>query len=373
MDHPTPDTTPASDHFYSRMFAVSTVLLLGLACYRIIEPFLGPLLWAIFFAFLLGPTHIRLTRKLRNRADHSALLLTTAALLALAGPLAALGGAFIYQASSLLQYLQGFLGNQAHDGLQQLTQHPQLQGLWHWLHQTLGISTVQLRDWAGEATHSLLQLLANLSGQLFLGALGTVAGLCLTVFLMYFFIRDGTSMLRGTRDLIPMPAEKRNALFVHLAAVTRAVVFGTGLTALIQGALVGIAFLIVSLPSPLVFGVLAALLALLPFAGTALIWLPAVVILAVQDRWIAAVFMLVWGALLVSMIDNFLKPLLISGRAEVSTLTVFIGVLGGVSAFGAIGLFMGPVVLALAVALIQFALEAQRTSATAYSSTDSNS
>lgn len=373
MDHLTPDTTPATDHFYSRIFAVSTVLLLGMACYRIIEPFLGPLLWAIFFAFLLRPTHIRLTHKLRNRADHSALLLTLAALLALAGPLAALGGAFIYQASDLLQYLQGFLNNQAHDDLQQLTQHPQLQGLWRWLHETLGISTVQLRDWAGEATHSLLQLLANLSGQLFLGALGTVAGLCLTVFLMFFFIRDGASMLRGTRDLIPMPADKRNALFVHLAAVTRAVVFGTGLTALIQGALVGIAFLIVELPSPLVFGVLAALLALLPFAGTALIWLPAVVILAVQDRWIAAVFMLVWGALLVSMIDNFLKPLLISGRAEVATLTVFIGVLGGVSAFGAIGLFMGPVVLALAVALIQFAIEAQRTSATASSSIDSNS
>jgi predicted PurR-regulated permease PerM len=80
-------------------------------------------------------------------------------------------------------------------------------------------------------------------------------------------------------------------------------------------------------------------------------------LLGAQDRWVAAIFMLVWGALLVSIIDNFLKPLLISGRAEVSTLTVFIGVLGGVSAFGAIGLFMGPVVLALAVALIQFALE----------------
>jgi predicted PurR-regulated permease PerM len=167
-------------------------------------------------------------------------------------------------------------------------------------------------------------------------------------------------MIRATRELIPMPVAKRKELFTHLAAVTRAVVFGTGLTALIQGTLVGIAFLIVGLPSPIVFGVLAALLALLPFAGTAIVWLPAGLILAAQDRWVAAIFMLVWGALLVSMIDNFLKPLLISGRAEVATLTVFIGVLGGVTAFGAIGLFMGPVVLAMAVALIQFALEAKR-------------
>jgi predicted PurR-regulated permease PerM len=125
----------------------------------------------------------------------------------------------------------------------------------------------------------------------------------------------------------------------------------------VQGALVGIGFLIVQLPSPIVFGVFAALLSLLPFGGTAIVWLPAVLILAAQDRWIAAIFMLIWGTLLVSLVDNFLKPFLISGRAEVATLTVFIGVLGGVAAFGAIGLFMGPVVLALAMALVQFASE----------------
>ncbi|MGE0114887.1 MAG: AI-2E family transporter [Steroidobacteraceae bacterium] len=355
-----PQSALSTNRFYARVFALSTALLIGLACYRIVTPFLGPLLWAIFFAFLLGPTHVRLTRKLRNRGDHSALLLTGLALVALLGPLAAFGGAFVHQASNLLQYLQGLIGSEARNDLQQLSQHPLLQNLLQWLNQNLGISAVQMRGWLGEATGALLQLLANLSGQLFLGALGTAAGLFLTLFFMFFFIRDGGQMLRITRELIPMPAAKRQALYEHLAAVTRAVMIGTGLTALIQGTLVGLAFLIVQLPSPLVFGVLAALLALLPFGGTAIVWLPAAVILAAQDRWVAATFMLVWGALLVSMIDNFLKPLLISGRAEVATLTIFIGVLGGVTAFGAIGLFLGPVVLALAIALIQFALETKR-------------
>lgn len=355
-----PQPSLSSNRFYTRVFGLGTALLLGMACYRIVQPFLGPLLWAMFFAFLLGPTHVRLTRNLRNRADHSAWLLTGLALLVLIGPIAAFGGAFVHQASSLLTYLQGLITSETRNDLQQLTQHPVLQNALRWLNQTLGISTAQVRGWLGEATRSLLQMLANQSGKLFLGALGTAAGLCLTIFFMFFFIRDGAVMLRTTRELIPMPAAKRHELYVHLAAVTRAVVVGTGLTALIQGALVGIAFLIVQLPSPLVFGVVAALLALLPFAGTAIVWLPAALILAAQDRWVAAIFMLVWGALLVSLIDNFLKPWLISGRAEVSTLAVFIGVLGGVAAFGAIGLFMGPVVLALAVALIQFALEAKR-------------
>jgi predicted PurR-regulated permease PerM len=171
------------------------------------------------------------------------------------------------------------------------------------------------------------------------------------VFLLFFIIRDGAGMWRTLRDLIPMTRQRKNKLFDHLAAVTRALVYGTGLTALIQGTLVGISFLIVGLPSALVFGVIAALAALLPFGGTALVWIPA---------WGATIFMVLWGALLVSLVDNVVRPMLVAGRAPVSTLTVFVGVLGGISAFGAIGLFLGPVVLALIIALLQFAIELRR-------------
>lgn len=345
--------------FYKRVFGLCAALLLGLACYRIIMPFLGPLLWAMFFAFLLHPTHVRLTRRLRNRADSSALLLTLLSCLALLGPLAAFSAAFVQQANSLLSYLQSEIATEARTNLFRLDS-PMWQKVLGWLNANLSVNVSQVRGWLSEGSRMLLQALAGLSGQLFLGALGTAMGLFLTLFFMFFFIRDGAMMLQVARELVPMRADKRSELFEHLAAVTRAVVVGTGLTALIQGALVGIAFLIVQLPSPLVFGVLAGLLALLPFGGTAFVWVPAAIVLATQERWVATIFMLVWGALLVSMIDNFLKPLLISGRAEVATLTIFIGVLGGVAAFGTIGLFMGPVVLALAVALVQFAVEARR-------------
>jgi len=144
-----------------------------------------------------------------------------------------------------------------------------------------------------------------------------------------------------------------------MAAVVRSVVFGTGLTVVVQGSLIGIAFLITGLSSPLVFGVLATLLALLPFGGTAFVWVPAVVVLAGQEHWQMTVIMLVIGVL-ASMIDNVLKPLFISSRGEVGTLPVFIGVLGGAAAFGPIGVLLGPVVLALIIALLRFTLELQR-------------
>jgi predicted PurR-regulated permease PerM len=190
----------------------------------------------------------------------------------------------------------------------------------------------------------------------FVGALGTVIGFVMMMFILFFAIRDGKPMLDTLRALVPMSEAEKARLFGHLASVTRALVYGSGVTALVQGALVGAGFAAVGLPSPVVFGVLAALAALVPLVGTPVVWVPAVIVLAAQDRWTAALILLVWGAF-VTTIDNFLRPWLVSGRAEVGALTVFIGVLGGVAAFGAIGIVLGPLVLALAIALIGFARE----------------
>jgi predicted PurR-regulated permease PerM len=120
--------------------------------------------------------------------------------------------------------------------------------------------------------------------------------------------------------------------------------------------LVGIGFALVDLPSPVVFGALAAVLALLPAGGTAIVWAPAVVGLLLTGRWGAAIFLGVWGAG-VAVSDNFLRPMLIGKYAPVSTLAVFVGVVGGVAAFGPIGLIAGPVLLTLIASLLQFTEE----------------
>lgn len=346
-----------ADAFYARAFAVATAVALGIAFYRIIEPFAGPIVWATFIAFLLHPLHVRLKRRLRGRGHLSALLLAIAALIVIIGPLTGLGIVFAAQAADLVERLQGLVTDGSLAQAHELKSVQFLDSLLGWLNDTVGVTAAQVQGWAIEGARKLLQGMASVGGRAVLGAVGTIVGLSLMLFLLYFFIRDGEEMLRVGRQLIPLPQSRKEQLFEHLAAVTRAVVFGTGLTALIQGSLVGIAFAIVGLPSPLVFGVLAVLFALLPFAGSALVWAPAVMVLAAQGRWVAAIFLLAWGALLVGTIDNLLRPMLISGRAQVATLTVFLGVLGGVSAFGTIGLFLGPVVLALILALIRFALE----------------
>lgn len=363
--NPPQRAVPPRDRFYARTFALITALLLGLALFRIVEPFIGPLLWALFIAFLLHPLHVRLTRRLKGRNQLSALLLTLLTLLVVIGPLTALSAAFAAQVGDLLQAAQSTVADQTRQNVLDLTNVPGVQEALAWLQGTFDVNMAQVRGWINQGARQILQSLASIGGKVFLGAVGTVLGFVLMVFVLFFFIRDGEEMVANVRELIPMSRSYKNKLFDHIAAVTRALVYGTGLTAIIQGTLVGLAFLFVGLPSALVFGVIAALVALLPFGGTALVWGPAAAVLAFQGRWGAAIFMLIWGALLVSLVDNVVRPMLVSGRAPVGTLTVFLGVLGGIAAFGAIGLFLGPIVLVLTVALIRFSLDVRRAEATA--------
>ncbi|HKA60987.1 MAG TPA: AI-2E family transporter [Methylomirabilota bacterium] len=184
-------------------------------------------------------------------------------------------------------------------------------------------------------------------------------GLAITLFLLFFFLRDGDTIVGTAVRLVPMSRERRDHLMDHVGAVIRAVVFGSLLTALVQGVLVAAGFAMVGLASPLVFGALASVTALIPLVGTPVVWVPAVAVLFLQGRWIAALFLAGWGVVVVSSADNVLRPLFISGRAPISTLPVFLGVLGGVSAFGPIGLVAGPVLVSLTLVLVRLAVAAR--------------
>ena len=147
---------------------------------------------------------------------------------------------------------------------------------------------------------------------------------------------------------------KREALFTRLGKVLRAVVYGCGLTALVQGTLVTIGFAIAGLSGPIVFGVLACVMALLPFGGAAWSGCPARSTCWPPGSMGWAIFMLAWGGV-VSISDNFIRPIIISRYTPVPTLLVFLGVIGGVAAFGLLGFILGPVILVLATELMRYA------------------
>jgi predicted PurR-regulated permease PerM len=349
--------TPSS--FYPRIFALVVAAVLGYALILIFAPFIGPMAWAAFLAFLLYPLNLRLRRRFKRRGLAAGVLTSLAPIVILL-PLSALSIDFVTQISALMQKLQKSAAELDIKSFSDLQQFPWIARINTWLEANAGISAEQIQSWLVSGTREVLTRAASWGGGFFLGALGSLLGFAIMLFLLFFFLRDGDAMLARARRLIPLTEERKERLFRQLGGVTRAIVVGTSVTALLQGVLIGIGFKVAGLPSPVVFGVAAALLSMLPVGGAAFVWGPAAIWLFLDGRWGYGLFMLGWGFLLGGL-DNVLRPLLISGRARISTLAVFIGVLGGIPAFGAIGIIAGPVVLSLVLALIEFAEEGRST------------
>jgi predicted PurR-regulated permease PerM len=351
----------AASNFYPRVFALVVATALGYALILIFKPFFGAMTWAAFLAFLLFPLNIRWRRRLHG-PGFAAGVLTILAPIVILLPLSALSIEFVAQISALLRTLQKGAAQWDIKTFSDLRQFPWIARANDWLQTHAGISATQVQTWLVSGTQQVLQHAASFSGSFFLGALDSLVGFAIMLFLLFFFLRDGDAMIARARRLIPLDDERKDRLFSHVGDVTRAIVFGTSMTALLQGLLIGIGFAIASLPSPVVFGVLAALLSMLPIGGAAFVWGPAVIWLFCDGRWGFAIFMLAWG-LMLGGLDNVVRPMLISGRARISALAVFVGVLGGIPAFGAIGVIAGPVVLCLVLALAEFVEETRERAA----------
>jgi len=338
--------------FYRRTFVLVTLVILGWALLSILHPLWTTLCWAAVLAFLLNPLHERLTARFKGRASLSAGLLTGLTPFLVIAPLSFLGVVFARQVANILSDMSQTSLTYP-DLLQRLDTTPVIGGAVRWIRDTAPVSAEQIKGWVMDSAQTMLKSAASMGGSIALGIMGSLVGFFMMLFLLFFLLRDGRSMLQGLIGFIPMEPRPRGQLISYLGDVTRAVVFGSVATALIQGVFVGIGFALVGLPSPVVFGVLATLAAFLP-AGSAVVLVPAVLYLMFEGRWGAAIFLGVWSAG-VGVIDNILRPFLTSRQVEVSTLAVFVGAIGGASAFGILGLVIGPVLLGFITALIQFA------------------
>jgi predicted PurR-regulated permease PerM len=351
--------TEDSRRFYARVFGLIAIALLGLLLLNILKPFFESILWAALLAFLLAPVFGFLTRKLGGRPALAALLLTVAGALFVLIPAVATAVVFAGQATVLVGRLQELADRYRITHAADVFQVPAFDQLFTWIGKFVPVPPEQIQAWALDGGRTMLALLVASSGAFFAGVLGVVVEVGLTLFLLFFFLRDGGEMITRALALVPLTAARKADLVGHLSAVIRAVALGTLLTAVVQGILVGLSFAFTGLPSPVVFGVLASLAALVPVVGSSLVWIPAAFVHVAHDRVGAALFLVFWGLVVVSLVDNIVRPLVVSGRAQISTLPVLLGLIGGLATFGAIGIILGPVAIALALALFRFAEEEQ--------------
>ncbi|HUN26354.1 MAG TPA: AI-2E family transporter [Steroidobacteraceae bacterium] len=344
--------------FYRRVFVLATVAILGYTLLRLLEPFRTALEWAAVLAFLLHPLHGWLTRVLRGRAGASAAVLTVLTPFVVVAPLTYVALAFAREVGTLVSELRGISPRALTVPalLGRLERYPVLGPPVLWVRHHLPITMGQIEHSVTSGVTSVLQSAASASGMLVLGVAGTLVGFFLVLFLLFFLLRDGGAMLDSLICLVPLEARRRKMLTAHLTGVLRAVIFGTVATAVTEGVLIGIGFALVALPSPVVFGVLAALASFIPAVGTAVVLVPAILYLAATGSWGATAFLTAWS-LMIAVGEQFLRPLLTSRHGEVSTLAVFVGAIGGAATFGLIGIVLGPVLLSLIAALIAIAQE----------------
>lgn len=322
--------------------------ILTLLCLWVLAPFLTSLAWAAILAYVSWPAYRLVRRPFNHSATAAALVMIVLVTCLLVVPLLSLivllrdelMGSFKPIAASLSQGAHGvaeaarripWLGPLLQDQFDRYLADPSV-----WIRESLGV----LQTWLGA-----------LAGVL--GGLGrSLAKILLTLLLLFFFYRDGDTIARELGHAAQRLFGNPYVRYVRTAgAITRAIFFGTIVSAAAQGLVAGIGYRLAGLSAPALLGALTSVLSVIPLVGTALVWLPIAIALVVAGAWGKGLFLLAWGMLLVHPTDNLLRPLLVSNAARLPFLLVALGAIGGMTAFGLVGVFAGPILLGLALQL----------------------
>ena len=331
------------------------LLLLGLA-YLVLRPFLAAMAWAVILGLGTWPLFQRLRARLARHPVLAALLMTLAVALAFVLPALWLGVLLRDELVRAVAEAGARLSEGALRLPDALARLPLLGGMLQDLLRDLSsaqfASRLRSAPWSAQAAEQAFALLG--------GAGRNAAKFGFALLTLFFVYRDGERGLRQVQAVSRHLLGPRVDAYLQAAAeMTRAVLWGLLATALVQGVFAGVGYWWVGLAAPVLLAAVTALFALAPF-GTPLVWVPAALWLLLQGRIGAGVGLLLWGLLVVSWVDNLVRPLVISGSTRVPFVLVIFGVLGGLAAFGLVGMFLGPVVLAVLLAVWREWLEDSR-------------
>jgi len=317
--------------FFALLFA--TVGVLGL---MIMWPFLTYIVLAGILTYVLFPIY-RFVLQRTHKPGISSAASIILALLIMVLPT-------VYLVTELAQQVSGAYSSFRSENLQRIGDY--LSGLTG--------NQVDFQEILNSALDQIRQSIVGIAPDVLGSITSLVLGLFIMFFVMFYGFREGEVFLKYIKALLPLDPVLKESLFYEMRTITQAVLYGQVMTAVIQGALGGIALFIFGVPNWIFWGAIMIIMAFLPVLGTPLIWVPAAVGLILDGEMARGVGLLIFGATIVMNIDNFIRPRLVSGRTKVHPVLILIGVLGGLKIFGFIGMLIGPLVLALLMALIKF-------------------
>lgn len=336
-----------ANRFYT-ITSIFLVLLLGYLTYQILNPFLNSIAWAVVFSIVFYPVYVFILRYLRFKVVASTVTLLIIILIIL-GPITYLSFILIDEIRDTVKTInEGSL-----DSIKDIFASPKIRNLIDNIQSHIGmegldigeIIKVNIKKISTVVTNSLSTGITNIAG--------VFIDFIFMLFAVFFLLKDGPGFLMRIRDYLPFSEDDKNRLISKVKDMIISTVYGGVIVALIQGIIGGIAFYFLGIKSPVLWGASISVMSFLPLLGTFSIWGPMTGYLLIQGNYVKGITLLLIGFLGISMVDNILKPIIISGRTKMPTLAVFFSVLGGIKLFGFIGFIMGPLVLALFVSVFE--------------------
>jgi predicted PurR-regulated permease PerM len=322
-------------------------------CWLMLQPFVNVLLWASVLTVVFYPMHRRIRARLQS-ATAAAAASTLLVLILILVPVTVLTIAVVRELSGAAAKLQDDTQLFSNGGT------PLLAWLLDRVGEYVAIDRESARRFVAERMQLWGAALASSTLVVVGGVVGAIVQMGLVMFSMFYLFRDGERLRHALYGMLPLQRMQAHEITVRTRDVIAATIYGVLVISAIQGTLGTMIFWFLGLPSPLLWGVVMFFLSMIPMAGSFLVWVPAAGYLALTGEYTKAAILVGWGILVIGSIDNFLSPKLVGQRARLHELLIFFAVLGGLEVFGVLGLVLGPVVVAITLALIEMVREAHR-------------
>jgi len=309
----------------------------------ILQPFWSAIFWACVMSLLFNPLQRRLVVLFGGRQSLAALTTLLVGLVLVIIPVIAIVFGFISEGVQFYQSIESSEINPA-TFLERIGNAvPILPDLL----QRLGIDTSNLRSYLSDSAINLSRLLSQEALGFGRNTISFTLSLALMLYLTFFLLRDGESLVNWMRNAVPLSEERRQLLFNKFAEVSRATVKGNLLVAIVQGALGGFIFWMLDLTAPLLWAVVMAFLSLVPAVGASLVWIPVAIYMYATGDWAKASILVAYGAVIIGLADNVLRPILVGRDTKLPDYMVLFSTLGGISLLGINGFVIGPLIAAL--------------------------
>jgi len=318
------------------------MLVLGYLTYQIISPFLSPIMWAIVLSILFYPVYAFTLKYVKNKS--------LASLITLIIILIILFGPFSYLSYLITQEVRSLMGNiesGSFDSLKTFLNHPAANTL---VKKVLSLFHITEQEFQKALIENITKIGQEFAGIIKSGLGNIVSGainFIFTILTTFFFLMDGPHFIEKISGFMPFSKREKDRLFQQTRDIVVSTMYGGVTVAAAQGIIGGILFVILGVPSPVLWGFALFIASFVPFVGTFIIWGPAAVYLFIQGLYLKGIILVFFGVVAISSVDNIIRPLIMKGKTKMPALAIFFSILGGIKIFGFIGLIAGPLVFAL--------------------------